>query len=248
MRGLRGKSRRRFDLDDVIPVAGGLPEETTDAVADILKKQEKTVFQSVVPPIVLLNEQATAIKIRTALVGLEKKVTKNDTVALIISGHGVMNTNEYYFCPQDTDATKITKQGISSKELQQVTDNLSARNVFMFLDSCYSGGATDKLQQTFENKVAKVGDSGVVIFASSKGTESSQEDPAWGHGALTKAFLDSVSNPDLDLNNDSVVQIVELDNGLTEGVKKLTGGGQHVQSAELGAAIRNLSLVRYNTN
>lgn len=223
-------------------------DKDVTAVADILKKQEKTVFQSVVPPIVLLNEQATAINIRTQLVGLEKKVTKNDTVALIISGHGVMNSNEYYFCPQDTDAAKITKQGISSKELQQVTDNLSARNVFMFLDSCYSGGATDKLQQTFENKVAKVGDSGVVIFASSKGTESSQEDPAWGHGALTKAFLDSVSNPDLDLNNDSVVQIVELDNGLTEGVKKLTGGGQHVQSAELGAAIRNLSLVRYNTN
>ncbi len=132
--------------------------------------------------------------------------------------------------------------------MQKVTDELSARNVFVFLDSCYSGGATDQLQKTFENKIGKVGDSGVVIFASSKGSESSQEDPSWGHGALTKAFLDTVSNPSLDQNNDSLIQVVELDAGLTEGVKNLTGGGQHVQSAELGSSILNLPLARFNAN
>ena len=116
--------------------------------------------------------------------------------------------------------------------------------MFVFLDSCYSGGATDKLQEGFKKQISRVGDSGVVIFASSKGSESSQEDKSWGHGALTKAFLDTIANPELDLNKDSILQVAELDRGLAEGVKKLTDGGQHLQSAELGDSIRNLSLVR----
>lgn len=223
-------------------------DKDVGAIAGILQKQENTVFKTVAPPKILLNEKATAISIRTELKGLEKKATKNDTVALIFSGHGMLEKNEYYFCPYNTDQTKIARQGISCEELQKVTDELSARNVFVFLDSCYSGGATEKIQKTFENKVGKVGNSGVVIFASSKGSESSQEDPSWGHGALTKAFIDTVSNPDLDQNNDSLIQVVELDAGLTEGVKQLTGGGQHVQSAEFGASILNLPVARFNNN
>lgn len=215
------------------------------ALAKVLQEQKKSLFLDV-QPVILTNEQATAIKIRTELVGLERKVTKNDTVALILSGHGVVEQNAYYFCPHDTDATRLSRQGISCSELQKVTDNLSARNVFVFLDSCCSGGAANQLQEGFDKQVTRVGNSGVVIFASSKGTESSQEDKAWGHGALTKAFLDTIANPELDLNKDSIVQVAELDQGLTEGVKNLTGGGQHVQTAELGTSIRNLSLLRFS--
>lgn len=218
-------------------------DKDVTVLADVLEQQKKALFHDV-KPIILTNEQATAIKIRTELVGLERKVTKNDTVAILISGHGFVEKNSYYFCPHDTERAKLTRQGISCNELQRVTNGLSAKNVFVLLDSCYSGGATD----TFKNQVQRVGDSGVVIFASSKGTESSQEDKSWGHGALTKAFLDTISNPDLDLNNDSIVQVAELDSGLTEGVKSLTNGGQHVQSAELGDAIKHLSLVRFSVS
>ena len=218
-------------------------DKDATVLSAVLQKQKETLFSDV-QTVVLTNAEATAIKIRTELVGLERKATKNDTVALILSGHGVIDKESYYFCPHDTDRTKLERQGISCSELQKVTDNLSAKNVFVFLDSCYSGGATDRLQEGFKKQISRVGDSGVVIFASSKGSESSQEDKSWGHGALTKAFLDTIANPELDLNKDSILQVAELDRGLAEGVKRLTDGGQHLQSAELGDSIRNLSLVR----
>ncbi|MFO1019416.1 MAG: hypothetical protein U0903_01760 [Planctomycetales bacterium] len=215
------------------------------ALSDVLQRQN-SLFKEI-NATVIKNDEATAIRIRTELVGLERKVTKNDTVALILSGHGIVDDETYYFCPHDVEMQKLSRLGISSDELQKVTNNLSARNVFVFLDSCYSGGATGKLQQAFQKQVGQVGNSGVIIFASSKQNESSQEDKSWGHGALTKAFLNTLSNLDLDTNKDSIVQVAELDLGLTEGVKNLTGGGQHVQSAELGDAIRNLSLARYQS-
>ena len=65
---------------------------------------------------------------------------------------------------------------------------------------------------------------------------------------LTKSFLDAVANPENDLNKDSLVQVSELDIGLTEGIKRLTSGGRHAQSTELGDSIKNLSLARYSTN
>jgi hypothetical protein len=233
------------DYEQLNPLTFAAKDVTV--LTDVLKKQ-KTLFQDVKATI-LTNKQAKVFDVRKELVGLARKATKNDTVAVILSGHGIIDeaTGLYYYCPHDFDPKKVVNKGISSKELMEsVTDKLVARNVFIFLDSCCSGGATDKFQQQFDKQVSSVSKSGVVIFASSKGTESSQENQSWGHGALTKAFLDTMGNLELDLNKDSIVQIKELDNGLTEGVKSLTSGGQHLQSAELGNSIRNLSLVRFS--
>ncbi len=222
-------------------------KDATD-LSGLLSRQKQILFEDV-RVTTLTNENATAIKIRNELKGLDRNVTKNDTVALIFSGHGVVDkdSNGYYFCPYDAEPDKISRKGISSSELQLLTSQISARHVFVFLDSCYSGSVTDELQKSFDNQIDRVGNSGVVIFASSKGNESSQEQEKWGNGALTKSFLDTVSDVSLDLNKDSLVQVSELDRGLTDGIKRLTGGGQHARSAELGSTVRNLSLVRFNT-
>jgi hypothetical protein len=216
------------------------------ALTEILKKQEQTLYQSVKPTI-LTNEQAKVIDVRKELLGLAKKATKNDTVAIVLSGYGMLDTTgKYYFCPYDFDVKKMANKGITSDELQKVTNKLAARNVFVFLDSCTNGGATDTFRQAFNRQISRVGNSGVVVFASTKGTESSSGEQSLGHGALTKAFLNTISDPALDLNKDSIVQVAELNRGLTDGIKNLTRGGQLLHSADLGESVGNLSLVQFN--
>lgn len=220
-------------------------DKDAKVLSDVLQ-QQKELFNDV-KTFVLTNEEATALKIRMQLASLKREVTKNDTVALIFAGHGVVEKDNYYFCPQDATMKGLRKLGISCNELRQITSDLAARNVFVMLDSCKSGGATNTFRQEgFEEQIQQYGASGVVVFASSTDTETSQENESWGHGALTKAFLDTLADVTLDKNRDSIVQVAELDIGLTEGVKKLTDGGQHVQSAEMGRIIRNLALVKYN--
>jgi hypothetical protein len=237
----------KYKRSEDFPALMFADKDATD-LSGLLSKQKQILFEDV-RVTTLTNEQATAIKIRNELIGLDRNVTKNDTVALIFSGHGLVDKTSqgYYFCPHDADPEKISRMGISSKELQLLTSELSARNVFVFLDSCYSGSATDEIQKSFDSQIARVESSGVVIFASSKGSESSQELEAWGHGALTKSFLDTVSDISMDANKDSLVQVSELDRGLTDGIKRLTGGGQHARSAELGSTVRNLPLVRFGS-
>ena len=222
-------------------------DKDAKVLSELLVQQKKVIFEDV-EAITLSNEEATAFKVRIAMKGLNRKVTKNDTVAIIFSGHGIVDkSGMYYLCPYDYESANTLK-GISCKELRETTSELSAKNVFVFLDSCYSGGATKQLQKDFDEQISRVGNSGVVIFASSKASESSQEDASWGNGAFTKSFLDTVANPENDLNKDSLVQVSELDIGLAAGIKRLTSGGQHAQSTDLGNSIKNLPLARYKTN
>ena len=128
-------------------------DKDAKVLTDLLVQQKKFIFEDV-EATTLSNEEATAIKIRVAMKGLNRKVTKNDTVAIIFSGHGVVDkSGMYYLCPHDYESSNSMK-GISCKELRETTSELSAKNVFVFLDSCYSGGATQELQRDFDAGIA----------------------------------------------------------------------------------------------
>ena len=68
-------------------------------------------------------------------------------------------------------------------------------------------------------------ESGVVVMSASTGSEVSIEDPAWGHGAFTKALLDGLDGP-ADYDRNGVITLKELDLHITRSVKKLTNGSQ----------------------
>lgn len=216
------------------------------ALTDVLK-QQTDLFKEVVHE-VLTNEKATALQVRMQLRNLKQKVTKNDVVALVLAGHGLMDKGTYYFCPHDAKLKDLRNTGISCQELQKITSDLTAASVFVMLDSCYSGGITKQFAAAgFNKQIERYGQSGVVVFAATKDSDASQESPEWGHGALTKAFLDTIEDTQSDSNRDSLLQVAELDTGLTERVKQLTQGGQTMQLAEFGDAIRNTALLKFKT-
>ncbi|BCM88445.1 hypothetical protein IAD21_00276 [Abditibacteriota bacterium] len=168
-----------------------------------LQKEGKPLYQhvEVYRNAALLDGQATLPNIRAGLHWLQHKARPGqvDTVIVFLSGHGISDSQGKYsfptceFDPQNPRATSL-----SGEELQQeLAGKLCAKNVFLFVDSCHSGGLTGEGNEdlNFEAKT-----SGVYMMASSGTTQSSYEYKGWGHGAFTLALLTSLQRQDLARN------------------------------------------------
>ena len=68
-------------------------------------------------------------------------------------------------------------------------------------------------------------DKGILVFASSKGTQDSLESHDWKNGAFAKSIVEGL-NGKADLNQDNKITSSELDEYLSERVKALTNGKQ----------------------
>jgi uncharacterized caspase-like protein len=82
-------------------------------------------------------------------------------------------------------------------------------------------------------------------MSAATGRESSREDPAWGHGAFTRALLEGLEQHKANYNGDARIDIKELDLYITDRVKALTGGRQHPMT-EIPTVVPNfpVALVR----
>jgi len=84
------------------------------------------------------------------------------------------------------------------------------------------GGALDV--EKLANELSST-ESGVIVYASSKGTQDSLESPDWKNGAFAKSIVEGL-NGKADLNQDNKITSNELDVYLSERVKELTKGKQ----------------------
>lgn len=78
--------------------------------------------------------------------GLQKIKTKlyqsniDDHVILMVSGHGIIDSRlDYYFATSKMDFSKPQKEGILYKDLENLLDNIPARNKLFLMDACHSG-------------------------------------------------------------------------------------------------------------
>ncbi len=173
----------------------------------------------------LLDQEATAVKIRMELAKLTSKVTKDDVVVIFLSGHGKMESGKWFFCPFNAEfkgERLNTNKAIASRELKDsYISPLKCRHACLLLDSCHSGGATQGFKE--------LGKSGVVVFASSTADELSEE--AGNQGAFTKSLLNTLADASADKNSDTFLEIAELDRAITKGVRDLTSNRQHFESS-----------------
>jgi uncharacterized caspase-like protein len=100
------------------------------------------------------------------------------------------------------------------------------------VDSCHSGNAlgtskTRAIGNTTDALVSELAsaENGVIVFSSSTGKQLSQENPAWGNGAFTKAVVEGLSGK-ADLGKNGKITQKGLDYYVTNRVKELTNGQQ----------------------
>ena len=211
------------------------------------KGQEGEVYTKVETR-VLTDEQATNRAILEGMEWLVRSATQRDVTVLFLSAHGFRDERQnYYLATHEIDPASLRSTGLRWSEVKNLIQDLPGK-FLLFVDTCHSGGITgakgladDPLRELV------LEDTGAVVFSSSLPREVSLEDPRWGHGAFTKAFLDVTNDPASDLNHDGYLSLSELNDRISERVKTLTSGRQHT-AVEWPPTITNFNFYRINAS
>lgn len=193
-------------------------------------------------PRLLINEQASREKILEGLRWMRESVGEKDAGVVFMAGHGDRVGPAYYFIPGDpnvlpprsdfksSEEFEVWKQKnapqrwVPGEEIARTLLGLKGRAAF-FIDTCHSGVNARPGQSTNPDLTKALNEineeRGVIVFASSTGKELSQEDPAWGNGAFTKAIIEGIRGG-ADFRKDGLIRPSSLQSYVTERVMELT--------------------------
>jgi WD40 repeat protein len=209
-------------------------KDAGDFVA-LAKAQAGGLYEKVIPYPryeILRDEDATREAILDGLEWIIGAVTNTNDVAMVfLSGHGATTPDQRYrFLPYDYDEKRPNGTTIRDSDLQDYLTKIGGKKIFFF-DTCYSGNvlggkASDTLPNVdkFANEL-KASENGIIVFASSTGTQLSLEREEWNNGAFTKAIVEGMrgaaARSDLQ-----AISISDLQGYVSRRVKDLTEGKQ----------------------
>ena len=181
----------------------------------LFRQVHTTVFGDHVP------QQPYSADIEDALYDI-RKAQPEDTVIVFLSGHGVTTReNDFLFITRDAkrrdDNTYRMGSVLKWRSIREVMNSIRARRIIL-LDTCHSDGVdmTDLAKKGY--------DLNMVVFASSKGSQTSQERKDLKNGYFTYAILKGLGKGlPADTLKDGTVEITELSGYVRAEVRKLTG-------------------------
>jgi WD40 repeat protein len=155
---------------------------------------------------------------------LPRRVKGSSKVFIYYAGHGTPDprTGEAYIVPYEGEPGYRTKL-YPLKDFYRSLDDLPTDNVFVMLDSCFSGSGgrsviprgSRPLSLKIENPVLASG--GVIVLAASKGDEISSDYERVKHGLFTYYLLKGLKG-DADSNGDGMVDVGEIFHYVSEEV------------------------------
>jgi uncharacterized caspase-like protein len=195
--------------------------------ADSWDAQRGPVYEDIRKTL-LINDQASAQQIRRSLKQLVEGVTRRDIAVIFISAHGIRDRQlDYYLATHEIDPDNLPDTGLHFSAITRLLEVLPCK-VLLFVDTCHAAGITgaksiwrDPLYELTSEEY------GTIVFSSSLSREISVEDEKWGHGAFTKAILETFEDPDSDINGDRFLSLTELEQGVCDRVQEMTKGQQH---------------------
>jgi hypothetical protein len=168
----------------------------------------------------LLNENASKAAIEVVVKDRLKGLTQEgDTVYVYYAGHGIPSDATPYLLPYDGDADSPAITAYPVDALYSDLDKLSAKNVFVFMDTCFSGRSGREEKDTFllagaRPGVLKVRDpllvsDKIVAFTAAKSNQLSNFYQEEGHGLFTYYLLKGLMG-DADSKGDGTIRVKEL--------------------------------------
>jgi hypothetical protein len=208
-----------------------------EAFAALWKPMEGGLYRRIVVR-TLTDARATAPAVRAALGELIAQAGSEDSIALFLSGHGIVRETAsgdppgYFFATHEIDPANPDRTALSWTVFEQVLTQPNARRakrIVLFLDACHAGASlggelvyNDWLARRLLEKQA-----GVMVFASSSGREFSYEVPDLRHGAFTAALGEGLGGGKADVGRrDRKITPFELLVYLQDRVPALTEGRQ----------------------
>ncbi|MFO0575747.1 MAG: caspase family protein [Polyangia bacterium] len=206
------------------------PSKDAADLAAVLRRQAGGLYRDVQVRL-LTDEAASKTGVLDGLEWVQRQATARDVAVLFLAGHGIRDgrTGLYYFLPADAELTAIKRTLISQDEFHATLRSMPGK-VLVFLDTCFAGQLMRRQDRSppdidrFVNELVSA-DSGLVVFASSSGRQTSQESQDWQNGAFTAALVEGLSGRAAPLGRGTVT-LAMLELYLSERVKQLTGGMQ----------------------
>lgn len=198
----------------------------------------------------LHDELATRKNILDGLNWLKQQAEHdpNATVTVYYSGHGVRRKSDncYYLIQHDTDTNYFEETALSAENFNEKLRQIKAKRLLVVIDSCHAAGmatSKDKLEKQepvplfsrilsdFEEKAypkISVDDrnngEGIVVFTSSKGSESSWIHPSKEMSIYTYHLIEALKGKG-NIKSDKSIKVSHLMNYLAkkvpESAKKL---------------------------
>lgn len=196
-------------------------KDARDFVSTI-SSSDVTMYDQVVAPIVLIDENATKATIENKLAALTREVEQDDVVMLFFSGHGVLDGEDAYFMSVDADsANPYTGVDFSliRKNMAKMKDKKC--RVLIFMDACYSGAMFNVKSDI---KTLTFADHDIIGFYSSTANQASTEFASDENGLFTKALLEGLKGK--AKNEDREITTLGLQKYISDYVNKQTAGKQ----------------------
>jgi uncharacterized caspase-like protein len=189
---------------------------------------------------VLLDEQATAQAVRSALGTFLKKAVKDDLVYIYFAGHGApepKNPSNLYFLTWEADPDDLFGTALPMDQITYILKkHIFAERVVVLTDACHSAGIGGGLGGTrggenqinqFVRELARTKPGRAVVTGSRAG-EYSQEGKSWGggHGVFTYHWLEALKGAG-DVDGNGIVTLGEAFDYTGRHVAKDTQNNQH---------------------
>lgn len=188
----------------------------------------------------LLDGDATLVRIREALGRVARFSDSDDTVAIFFSGHGALLGDSddpvSAILPVDCDGRKLDSSSLSETEFSAALQRIPARRLVVLIDACHSGGAGSfkvqgrTKQQTLRFSEKSLGrlaqGAGRVLMASSRANETSLVLPGARNSVFTEHLLEILRGRGRT-SGDGVIRVFDIFNHVAERVRRTVSGRQH---------------------
>jgi tetratricopeptide (TPR) repeat protein len=209
------------------------------ADAEIFDKLFQSPRGGGLPPqniLTLLNEKATTAAVRNGFQDfLKRRAGKNDTVIIMVAGHGSVETpgsKNAFILTYDADPQDLGSTALAMAELQSLFEEqlTKVRRVILLVDVCKAGTIGSIRNTSINGDVQKLGDAqgDLLGLMASRPRELSLEGPQFGggHGAFSYFAAKGLAGA-ADLNKDGIVDVSELIEYVGQQVSAATGNKQH---------------------
>jgi tetratricopeptide (TPR) repeat protein len=186
--------------------------------------------------LLLTDDKATTAAVRNGFQDfLKRRATKNDTVVILIAGHGtveVPGSKNAFILTYDSDPQDLKSTALAMEELQSLFQEQLTKvgRVLLFVDVCKAGTIGTIHNTTVSSDVQHLGDVEGDLFGllASRPKEVSLEGPEFGggHGVFSYYVIKGLEGA-ADANHDGVVDASELIQYVSNQVPMATSNKQH---------------------
>jgi tetratricopeptide (TPR) repeat protein len=186
--------------------------------------------------LLLTDERATTAAVRNGFQDfLKRRAGKNDTVVIVIAGHGTVEipgSKKAFILTYDSDPQDLTSTALAVDELQSLFEEQLGKvgRVLLFVDVCKAGTVGTIHNNTVSSNVQQLGDiqGDLLGLLASRPREVSLEGPEFGggHGVFSYYVIKGLEGA-ADANQDGVVDADELIKYVSDQVPMATANKQH---------------------